>query len=163
MKLKSVLVLGIASWSMMSLSAHASIEVKAKRMLTENVMAENVAKVKQACGNPVLDTNFDWSAWDNYDFAEARLDQVKTTGWLGGLINYIYDDMVKLCTTTEHAALYKAEFEKVKKIQFVGQESVKARKAEFALAEGGSVLNVALNPNAAYDSSTLKYLKQAWN
>lgn len=163
MKLKSLLVLGLASCSMMSLSAQASIEVKAKRMLTENLMAENVAKVKQACGNPVLEANFDWSAWDSYDFSAARLDKVKTTGWLGGLVNYIYDDMVKLCTTTEHAALYKAEFAKVKKIQFAGHESVDAKKANFTLAEGGSVLNVALNPNAAYDSSTLDYLKQAWN
>ncbi|TOM86512.1 hypothetical protein CGH27_12050, partial [Vibrio parahaemolyticus] len=70
---------------------------------------------------------------------------------------------VKLCTTTEHAALYKEEFQKVQKIQFVGQDSVNAKKAGFALDEGGSVLKVALNPNAAYDSSTLKYLKQAWN
>lgn len=163
MKLKSALWLGLVSCTMVSMSANAGIEVKAKRMLTENTMTENVTKVQQACGNEVLETNIDWAQWDNYDFSEARLDKVKTTGWLGGLINYIYDDMVKLCTTTEHAALYKEEFQKVQKIQFVGQDSVNAKKAGFALDEGGSVLKVALNPNAAYDSSTLKYLKQAWN
>lgn len=163
MKYRSALWLGIASLSLVSVSAQASIEVKAKRMLTENTMTENVAKVQAACGNEALATNFDWAAWDDYDFAEARLDKVKTTGWLGSLINNIYDDMVKLCTTTEHAALYKEEFQKVQQIQFVGQDSVEARKAGFSLDDGGSVLNVALNPNAAYDSSTLKYLKQAWN
>ena len=57
--------------------------------------------------------------------------------------------MVKLCTTTEHAALYKEEFQKVQQIQFVGQDSVEARKAGFSLDDVGSVLNVALNPNAA--------------
>ncbi|MDW2244671.1 hypothetical protein R7039_24485, partial [Vibrio sp. 1287] len=98
MKLKSALWLGLVSCTMVSMSANASIEVKAKRMLTENTMTENVTKVQQACGNEVLETNIDWAQWDNYDFSEARLDKVKTTGWLGGLINYIYDDMVKLCT-----------------------------------------------------------------
>ncbi|HAS8235694.1 TPA: hypothetical protein I7763_14050 [Vibrio vulnificus] len=144
-------------------AANASIEIKAKRMLTEKTMTENMAKVQSACGNQTLQANIDWSAWDGYNFSEERLDPVKTTGWLGGLINYIYDDMVKLCTTTEHAELYKAEFQKVEKIQFAGQESIKARKSSFALADGGKVLNVSLNPNAAYDSSTLKYIKQAWS
>ncbi|NMT92462.1 hypothetical protein HKB31_01455, partial [Vibrio alginolyticus] len=46
MKLKSALWLGLVSCTMVSMSANASIEVKAKRMLTENTMTENVTKVQ---------------------------------------------------------------------------------------------------------------------
>nr|WP_237714205.1 hypothetical protein [Vibrio campbellii] len=48
MKYRSALWLGIASFSLVSVSAQAGIEVKAKRMLTENTMTENVAKVQAA-------------------------------------------------------------------------------------------------------------------
>lgn len=164
MAIKSITkVAAVTALLLASSHASASIEVKAKRMMTEGKAKSELARVVAACGNESLDTQFDWSAWDGYDFKSARLDEVKTTGWLGGLINYIYDDMVKLCTTTEHSALYKGEFSKVATIQFLGQESVKARKTAFALSDDGTVLNVSLNPNAAYDSSTLKYMKSAWN
>ncbi len=164
MAIKSVTkVVAMTALLLASASASASIEVKAKRMMTEGKAQAEIGKVVAACSNESLDTQFDWSAWDGYDFKSARLDEVKTTGWLGGLINYIYDDMVKLCTTTDHAALYQAEFSKVTTLQFLGQESVKARKTAFALPDDGTVLNISLNPNAAYDSSTLKYMKAAWN
>lgn len=148
---------------LISTTASASIEVKAKRALTEATMQSEITKVTKACDNKALEVNFDWSAWDSYDFKQERLDEVKTTGWLGPLIDSIYDDMVKLCTTTEHAALYKQEFAKVTKLQFSGQDSIKARKSAFSLSEEGKVLIVKLNANAAYDSSTLKYIKEAWN
>lgn len=161
--MKKILVALVGAAALISGAANASIEVKAKRMMTEKVMVEELAKVQAACANTAVSPTFDWSQWDTYNFKEERLDELKTTGWLGSLINNIYDDMVKLCTTTEHAELYKAEFQKVEKIQFAGQESIKANKSKFVLADGGKVLNVSLNPNAAYDSSTIKYIKQAWN
>ncbi len=161
--MKNIVVLLVSSAALMTGPVFAGVEIQAKRMMTEKVMVEELAKVKSACSNTTLRPVFDWSQWDSYDFKAERLDEVRTTGWIGGLINDIYDDMVELCTTTELAELYKTEFQRIETIQFAGHQSIKSRKSKFSLANDGKVLKVSLNPNAAYNSATLKFIKQAWN
>ncbi|UTV27599.1 hypothetical protein [Photobacterium atrarenae] len=140
----------------------AGLKVKAKQLVSQDVVESEVARVQQKCGNAELKASIDWQAWSGYDYQEARVDPVNVAGWVGGQVNNIYDDMVALCTTIDHAELYKAEFSKLKKLNFSGQSKITERDTSFSLSPDGTELNIKLNGNGTYNSKFAKLLQDAW-
>lgn len=140
----------------------AGLKVKAKQLVSQDVIESDVARVQQECGNAELKASIDWQAWSEYDYQQARVDPVNVAGWVGGQVNNIYDDMVELCTTIEHAELYKAEFSKLKKLNFSGQSEITERDTSFSLSPDGTELNIQLNGNGTYNSKFAKLLQDAW-
>ncbi|MGR5148972.1 hypothetical protein ACQKP8_20785 [Photobacterium alginatilyticum] len=145
-----------------SVVAGVGLKVKAQQMVSEDVVVTEVARVQKGCGNVDLKATIDWSAWSEYDYKAERLNPENTARFVGGLVNTIYDDMVNLCTTIEHAELYKAEFGKITKLHFVGQESIKERDTHFSLSKDGKVMTIKLNGGAAYNTKFADTLQNVW-
>lgn len=163
MKLRQVTLIVLAFVASSTVFAGVGLKVKAKQLVSQDVIETEVARVQRQCGNTALEATIDWSAWSKYDYKEARLNPENTAKFVGPLVNNIYNDMVNLCTKIEHAELYKAEFAKITKLSFTGQDSIKERDTFFTLSDDGKAMNIKLNGSGAYNSKFAETLQSAWD
>ncbi|CAH0533678.1 hypothetical protein VST7929_01549 [Vibrio stylophorae] len=163
MNRKSTLaLLALFTLSTPALAAGIGIKAKAAQSQAQERIQTEVAQVAQSCGNATLTATIDWSAWSGYDYSTERMDGEKAARWTSGVINNIYNDMINLCTKHEYASAYKAELSKITTINFSGHADFAVRDTAFKLSEDGTVLNVTLNGNGAYNSKFANFLEAVW-
>ncbi len=156
-------LLSTAVTLLVTFSAQAA-DMKTKIEIKKAELAVSDAKsgLTSSCGNSDLNVEFDWSAYDKYDYKKMRTEQEKIIRFSGALVKEIFSDLSEICTVGEFSELYKDEVSKIKTIKISGQSDQDVRDASFKLGDDGKTLSLILNASAAYNSKYADLLKSLW-
>lgn len=158
--MRTIATVVFALFALTALDAEAGkVQInKAKRKCEEKAQA-GLAKVKKACGHAGLTTSIDWTGADNISddaLKEAGRTRENAYDVFGSLVEYLFDDLHKLCADAD----YKGEIKKLKTVKLITPKDLKQTKLKVTL-KGGALhaLMPLFYASSWSDGSGLRLLK----